>query len=143
MSPKVYVALTVSQFSKLMTEPKARCALALHDARDRGYILRRRLGVVCGLSDWRVDRSLQPTGVSLVGAVLLSLQPEPNDDDDHLAHAARALGVSLAWVAGADAGWCGDLMDVARLAALDASLYLDGFAIGEALAAQFGYGGRR
>jgi hypothetical protein len=143
VSPKVSITIGAGYLDELLREPKVRCTQALTAARARGYVLRRRLGVICGLSDWRVDRNLQPTGVSLVGAVLLALQPEPHELDSPVEAAARALGVSLAWVEGADAGWVGELMDVRRLAALDASLYLDGFEAGSALLADFGYGRRR
>jgi hypothetical protein len=68
--------------------------------------------------------------VSLVGAVLLHLQPEPAEGEGPLEAAARALGVALAWVEGAEAGWCGELMDTRWLARPDADLYLDGHSIG-------------
>lgn len=143
MSPKVSITIGARYLDEMMREPRVRCTQALTAARARGYVLRRRLGVICGLADWRVDRTLQPTGVSLVGAVLLWLQPEPDDVESPAEAAARALSVSLAWVEGADAAWSGELMDVRRLAALDASLYLDGYEVGSVLLAAFGYGRAR
>jgi hypothetical protein len=141
MSPKLSLTISAAQLAGLLAEPRLQVAQALAAARQRGIPLRRsEVGVVAGLEEWRPDRRLSPSGVSLVGAVLLAMQPEPRDHEDPTAAAARALGVSLAWVEGAEAGWAGELMDVARLAALDADLYLDGYEVGQHLQGDFGYG---
>ncbi len=87
-------------------------------------------GVLAGMFSWRIDRHQQRRGVSLAGAVLLHLQPEPAEGEGPLEAAARALGVSLAWVEGAEAGWCAELMDTAWLARADADLYMDGCEVG-------------
>jgi hypothetical protein len=48
--------------------------------------------VTCGLAEWRVDRQLLPTGVTVVGALLLALQPDPVDGEELAAAAARGWG---------------------------------------------------
>ena len=131
MSPKISLTITAAEVDALGKTPKTHLLEAVAAARGQGIRLRcGDIGVVAGLVDWRVDRGLQPHGVSLGGAVLLHLQPEPEEGEEPLAAAARALGVSLAWVEGAEAAWCRELMSVAWLARQDADVYLNGFEAG-------------
>ena len=142
MSPRISLTIHRSQLAELLQSPRTQAAEALAAARARGVRIRRsEVGVVCGLVEWRVDHHLTPAGVSLAGAVLLALQPEPQEGEEPLAAAARALGASLAWMEGAEAGWAGELMDTRWIAGLDGELYLDGHEAGVALWALFG--GRR
>lgn len=139
MSPKVSLTIYASQLEELLKAPRVQIGEALAAARARGIRLRRsEVGVVCGLGEWRIDRHLTPGGVSLAGAVLLALQPEPQDGEEALAAAARALGVSLAWMEGAEAGWAGEERDQRRAGGLDAEVYRDGYEVGVALWGEHG-----
>ena len=107
---------------------------ALTAARSRGLWVHGEgpVGVAAGLAgDWSADDPR--AGVSLVGAVLLHLQPEPAGGEEPLDAAARALGASLAWAEGLEAAWCREPMGAAALARTDARLYRDGYALGEEL----------
>lgn len=131
MSPKVTLTIGAAELAALGKTARTHLLEAVAAARGRGIWLRcGDIGVVAGLVDWRVDRGLRPHGVSLAGAVLLRLQPEPEEGEEPLAAAARALGVSLAWIEGAEAAWCREEMGVEWLGRPDADLYLDGYEAG-------------
>lgn len=131
MSPKVTLTIGAAELQAIGRTPRTHLLEAVAAARSRRVWLRcGAVGVVAGLVDWRVDRSRHSHGVSLGGAVLLHLQPEPVEGEEALAAAARALDVPLAWVEGAEAAWCQELMSVAWLARQDADVYLDGFEAG-------------
>lgn len=104
MSPRVTMTISAAAIGRT---PLTHLLEAVAAARRRGLHLRcGQSGVLAGAGEWRVDRVLQPNGVSLGGAVLLHLQPEPVDGEEALAAAARAMDVAVAWVEGAEAGWC-------------------------------------
>jgi hypothetical protein len=141
VSPKVSIEIRTADLVAMLAEPRVKVAEALAAARAKGIPLRRtEAGVTQGLAGWQVDHHLQPRGVSLVGAVLVHLQPEPEGDESPQEAAGRALGVSPAWIEGAEAGWAGELLDAVRLAAQDADLYLDAYHVGAALQRHLGYG---
>lgn len=124
------MTIGAAELEALGKTPRVRLIEAVAAAQARGLRLRSgELGVMAG-ADWRVDRGLQPNGVSLAGAVLLHLQPQPVPGEDPLETAARALEVSLAWVTGAEAAWSGEPMGVEWLARPDGQHYQDGYAAG-------------
>jgi hypothetical protein len=128
MSPRVTLTISAEQIAELRRTPRVHLLEAVAAARGRGLRMRcGELGVVAGLTEWRVDRALRAQGVSLAGAVLLRLQPEVVEGEEPLAAAARALDVSLAWMTGAEAAWCRELMSCEWLARPDADLYLAGY----------------
>jgi hypothetical protein len=140
LSPKVSIEISATALLELHKTPRVRAADALAAARADGISLRPgAVGVVAGLADWHVDHHQRSTGVSLAGAILLHLQPEPGDSLDPLVAAAEALGVSLAWMEGAEAGWGRQLIEVGRLPNREA-LRLEGHVVGASLLAEFGYG---
>jgi hypothetical protein len=138
MSPRVTLTISAADLEAIGKTPLTHLleAVAAMQAR-RVWMRCGDPGVLPGMFSWRVDRHVHPRGVSLVGAVLLHLQPEPGEGEEPLAAAARALGVSLAWVEGAETGWCDELMDTAWLARPDADLYLDGHEVGSQVRAVF------
>lgn len=128
MSPRVTLTMSAASLMEALKTPQVRLIEAVVAMRTRGLRLRcGELGVVAGLAEWRVDRSIAPVGVSLAGAVLLYLQPDPLPREEPLETAARALDVSLAWVTGAEAAWCRELMSCEWLARQNSELYLAGY----------------
>lgn len=109
MSPKIGVSVDVrAAWAREGRSPRMKVLAAAAWARSEGLGLRfgGDLGVQKGgLSGaWVRDRRVVG-GLTLIGAVLLSLQPEGSHDEDPNAAAARALGTPLAFVEGVDAGW--------------------------------------
>lgn len=138
MSPKVGITISAQGLAELLKTPRLRVLEALAQARARRLPLRRgEAGVVWGLAGWHVDRQLQPNGVSLLGAVLLHMQPEPEGDEDPVASAARALDVTQAWVEGLQDGWDGEPAATAH------HEYLGGHEVGLAARAALGTGAER
>lgn len=141
MSPRVSITIALGDLAELRKEARVHAAEALAAARAAGIPLRRsHPGVAPGMVDWHLDGHHHQRGVTLAGAVLLHLQPEPVEAEGVLEAAARALGASLTWVAGAEAGWAGELEDAVRLAGPDGQLYRHGYEVGEALLRHLGYG---
>lgn len=131
MSPRVSITIPATALAELLKAPRVRLLEAVLAVRARGIWMRRgEPGVTCGLSEWRVERHLQPQGVTVVGALLLALQPEPRDGEELAVAAARALEVSVSWVEGAEDGWDGAEMSAAWLARPDADLYVAGYEAG-------------
>lgn len=136
MSPKVSITIPATELAELLKAPRVRLVEAVVGARRRGIWMRRgEPGVSCGLAEWRVDHGLQPSGVTVLGALLLLLQPDPVDGEEEAAAAARALGVSVAWVEGAEDGWNEAEPSPDWLRRPDADLYNAGYEVGAELRA--------
>lgn len=109
MSPKISLSVDVrAAWAREGRSPRMKVLAAAAWARAQGIGLRFSgdLGVQRGgLSGaWVRDRGVVG-GLTLIGALLLSLQPEGSHDEDPSAAAARVLGTSLAFAEGLDDGW--------------------------------------
>lgn len=112
MSPGIGVAIKVPPFAEQMRGKPPRYQILACLALVRGAGTRfsqREVGVICGrlTGEWVIDRRVHP-GVNVAGAVLLAMQPPADDQSDPSATAARAIGVQMAYMVGAEDGWSGE-----------------------------------
>lgn len=108
MSPGIGVTVRVPARS-----PRLALASAVAQARAQSIPLSfDRLGVVRATltGAWVIDRTVVP-GLNVVGCLLLQHQPASTADEDPTAAAARAIGVSLAFMEGASDGFAMEAMN--------------------------------
>jgi hypothetical protein len=135
VSPRVSVSLEAASFVEAVERkpPRNKLLACLALVKASGIPLRQsQLGVVQGqlTGEWTVDRATV-RGVDALGAVLLAMQPERIEDEDPSGAAARALGVQMAWVIGAQDGWDGEAQNTVWLGgAFTSSHYLNGYLSG-------------
>jgi hypothetical protein len=115
--------------------PRQMMMAALAGARGAGIPLcfgPDRLGVTGGAfgSSWVIDRKSIVRGVTIIGAALLSLQPEFRADEDPAGALARAMGVELAVVEGINDGWSMVPMSSYWTGSAAAQHYVNGFEVG-------------
>lgn len=136
MSPRIGISVDVrAGWAREDRSPRMKVLAAAAWARAEGLGLRfgGDLGVAKGgLSGaWVRDRRVVG-GLTLIGALLLSLQPEGSHDEDPTTAAARALGVAFGFAAGLDDGWCMEPSGF-WLSHADAQHYRNGLELGSEL----------
>lgn len=133
MSPGIGLSIQVPSAEK--RTPRQMVMAALAEARSAGVPLcfgPDRLGVTGGafVSPWVIDRKSISRGVTIVGAALLSLQPEYRVDEDPSGALARAMGVDIGFVEGLSDGWSMVPMSSYWTGPNTVQHYVNGFEVG-------------